>query len=154
MMKPGKKPWNNYMKKIELIIFDWNGTLSQMQFAQEGGVVSELYPEVPHILHSLDQQGYLLAIATNMSRAGIERELAHHHLAAYFVYVATLDQAPAKPNPQMLFDILDFTGVDAEHALMVGDTSADEAMAAAAGTDFIRVVSGVNQATLNRVALL
>lgn len=139
------------MKPIELIIFDWNGTLSQMQFAQEGGVVSELYADVPHILRHLDQQGYLLAIATNMSRAGIQQELAHHQLAEYFVYVATLDQAPAKPNPQMLFDILDFTGVDAEHALMIGDTSADEAMAAAAGTDFLRVENGVTSPLLEQV---
>ena len=119
-----------------------------MQFAQEGGVVSELYPDVPHILHSLDQKGYLLAIATNMSRTGIECELAHHSLASYFVYVATLDHAPAKPNPQMLFDVLNFTGVEAEHAVMIGDTSADEAMAAAAGTDFIGVVNGVDQKLL------
>ena len=139
------------MKTIELIIFDWNGTLSQMQFSQEGGVVSELYPDVPHILHSLHQKGYLLAIATNMSRAGIQQELVHHKLEEYFVYIATLDQAPAKPNPQMLFDVLDFTGVDAEHALMIGDTSDDEAMAAAAGTDFLHFENGITSRLLKQV---
>ena len=96
------------MKQIELIIFDWNGTLSQMQFAQEGGVVSELYPDAPHILRSFNQKCYLLAIATNMLRAGIEQELAHHHLADYFVYVATSTKPLLNPIHKcyLIFSIL------------------------------------------------
>jgi phosphoglycolate phosphatase len=45
----------------------------------------------------------------------------------------------------MLYEILDFVGVEAENALMIGDTEYDINMANNAGMDSIAVTYGVHE---------
>ena len=54
------------------------------------------------------------------------------------------DEAFGKPNPKMLFDILEFTGRDVNQAVMVGDTSYDMEMAMNAGMSAIAVDYGMH----------
>jgi phosphoglycolate phosphatase len=52
------------------------------------------------------------------------------------------DETFSKPNPTMLYEILDALGVPAEQAVMVGDTPQDLQMAACAHIDSVGVAYG------------
>ncbi|NKF22480.1 HAD family hydrolase [Solimonas marina] len=97
-------------------------------------------------LRTLGANGLRLAVATGKSRKGLDRSLAHHHeLAALLVNTRCGDETAAKPDPRMLVELLQDEGLDAEQALMVGDTEFDAAMARAIGMPSVGVACGVHQ---------
>jgi phosphoglycolate phosphatase len=106
---------------------------------------SELFPGVAPGLERLNAQGYLLAVATGKSRRGLERVLSETALQPLFAVTRCADETFSKPHPQMLHDILDRTGTDAERALMVGDTVYDLEMARNARVDGLGVSYGVHE---------
>ena len=106
---------------------------------------SELFPGVAPGLERLNAQGYLLAVATGKSRRGLERVLSATALQPLFAVTRCADETFSKPHPQMLHDILDRTGTDAERALMVGDTVYDLEMARNARVDGLGVSYGVHE---------
>lgn len=171
-------------KPVELIIFDWDGTLfdsvgqivASLQFAArqyQQPVTDEaaksiiglglpevaqcLFPAVPELHHDilqcysehyvahsktdawfegvaemldgLKQQNIKLAVATGKSRKGLDRVLAQTMSQELFDITRAASETRSKPAPLMLAEILEYTGVDAEQAIMVGDTSYDLEMA-------------------------
>lgn len=103
---------------------------------------TRLFPGVPDLLARLEAAGYLLAVATAKSRRGLEHDLGATGVGRHFVATRTVDEAPSKPHPQMLFDLLAATGSRADEALMIGDTAHDLDMARAARVDGVGVTSG------------
>ena len=81
----------------------------------------------------------LLGIITMKSRRGLERVVDAYDIRKYFQVLKSADDGPGKPNPDLMLDAIAETGVTAEQALMVGDTSFDIMMAKAAGTRAIGV---------------
>ena len=96
------------------------------------------------LLQHLDESGYLLAVATGKSRRGLDHVLDKTGLADKFVITRCADETHSKPNPQMLQEIMDFTGVDKDKTLMIGDTEYDMLMAGNAGADGLGVTYGVH----------
>lgn len=96
------------------------------------------------LLQDLSNQGYWLAVATGKSRRGLDRVLSASGLASLFMVTRCADEAFSKPHPQMLLDILDYTGVEPERALMVGDTEYDMQMAVSADVTAVGVACGVH----------
>ena len=80
-------------------------------------------------LTNLESAGLLLAVATGKSRAGLDRVLKESKIGSKFVVTRCADETRSKPHPQMLLEILDFCGVDADDAIMIGDTEFDMSMA-------------------------
>ncbi|MCF3972350.1 HAD-IA family hydrolase [Paracoccus salsus] len=74
----------------------------------------------------------LLAVATGMSRRGLNATIAEQGLEGRFVSLQTADDHASKPDPAMLLAALSETGVDAANALMIGDSGADMTMAQSA----------------------
>lgn len=101
-----------------------------------------LFEGVPEILETLKSAGYLLAVATGKSRRGLERDMGRVGQREHFAATRTVDEAPSKPHPGMILDLLDELGVTAERALMVGDTSYDLMMAKAADCSAVGVGTG------------
>jgi len=101
-----------------------------------------LFEGVPDVLEGLRSSGYLLAIATGKSRRGLERDMDRVGQREHFVATRTVDEAPSKPHPGMVLDLLSELGVTAPRALMIGDTSYDLCMAASAGSPSLGVSSG------------
>jgi len=101
-----------------------------------------LFPGVPDMLRQLADEGYLLGIATGKGRRGLEHALRTSGLVGVFHATRTVDEAPSKPNPGMLLDLLDELGARPDEAVMIGDTTYDLAMAQAAGTAGVAVLSG------------
>jgi len=171
-------------KPVELIVFDWDGTLfdsvgqivASLQFAAQQfeqpltpeaaksiiglglpEVAQVLFPTVPELhtdllkcygdhyvahstgdawfagiaemLYGLKNQGVQLAVATGKSRRGLDRVLNQTNSHDLFEITRAASETKSKPDPLMLAEILAFTGVKAEQAIMVGDTSYDLEMA-------------------------
>lgn len=95
-------------------------------------------------LEEFVDRGYLLAVATGKSRRGLDRVLQETGMASLFVATRCADEALSKPHPKMLHDLLDYTGLRSEHALMVGDTTYDLQMARTAVMDSLAVSYGVH----------
>ncbi len=197
-------------KPVELIIFDWDGTLfdsvgqivASLMFAAEQyqqpltaedaksiiglglpEVAQRLFPTVPELheeilqsyathyvanskgdawfsgvsdmLHDLKEQGVQLAVATGKSRKGLDRVLQQTKSEDLFIATRAASETKSKPDPLMLQEILQQTGVAAEAAIMVGDTSYDLQMAQNIQMPRVGVLYGVHdQKTLSQFAPL
>ena len=118
-----------------------------------GGVArsSPLYPgalETLRSLHAIPE--VLLGVATGKSRRGLDKLIEGHALDGVFVTQQCADFHPSKPHPAMVQAALAETGIAAEHAVMVGDTTYDLDMAAAAGVLGIGVSWGYHPAAVLR----
>lgn len=95
---------------------------------------SPLYPGALAALQLLhDRDDVLLGIATGKSKRGLDKLIEGHGLEGMFQTQQCADFHPSKPHPSMLLAALSETGIAAERAVMVGDTSFDMDMAHAAG---------------------
>lgn len=101
-----------------------------------------LFAGAEETLAELRDAGFLLAIATGKSRRGLERDMDRVGTRELFAATRTVDEAPSKPHPGMVLDLLDDLGVRPQDALVVGDTSYDLEMATAAGTRGLGVATG------------
>jgi phosphoglycolate phosphatase len=105
-----------------------------------------LFPGVLEMLTALRDAGCRLAVATGKSRAGLDRALAHVDLRGLFDATRTADQTASKPDPAMLFEIMDELGHEPAQTLMIGDTTHDLQMARNAGTAAVGVAYGAHDA--------
>ena len=103
---------------------------------------SPLFPGVRPMLMRLRAAGFLLAVATGKSREGLTREMEEHRLTDWFQGSRCARENKAKPDPEMLRELLEETGTEPRRALMIGDSSLDLEMAAAMAMDRIAVSSG------------
>lgn len=111
------------------------------------GLINEpLFEGVADLLRALRADGWLLAVATGKSDRGLRHCLATHGIADLFVSLQTADRHPSKPHPSMIATVLDDTSANAAHAVMIGDTSFDMAMASAAQVHAIGVEWGYHGA--------
>lgn len=90
-------------------------------------------------LRELKQAGVQLAIATNKGPQSLARDIAAADLNGVFFVTRAAGQAPAKPCPQMLEEIMRECGVSPSKTLMVGDSTSDIQMAINAGVVAIGV---------------
>ena len=88
-----------------------------------------LFEGAAQAIGELEQQGFMLAVATGKGRNGLNRSLADSGIAHHIHASRCADECLSKPHPQMLMEIMDELGVEAERTLMVGDTSYDLQMA-------------------------
>lgn len=99
---------------------------------------------VAEMLDNLTAQGVQLAVATGKSRKGLDRVLAQTKSTDLFVATRAASETRSKPDPLMLSEILNVTGIAAENAIMVGDTSYDLEMAQNIAMPRIGVSYGVH----------
>jgi len=116
---------------------------------------SSLFAGVREMLDALRVRQLLLGVATGKSRRGLDRVLGETGLTGHFDATRCADEAPSKPHPGMLFDLMDQLGVTPAQTIMVGDTEYDMEMAVNAGAAKIAVTTGVHsEQRLNRHAPL
>lgn len=115
----------------------------------------DLFDGVRSVLDTLRQRGVALAVATGKTRAGLGRALERSGLAGHFAAVRCADQSQPKPHPAMLLELSEQLATPAPRMLMVGDTTHDLRMAAAAGVDAVGVAFGAHaRAELERAPAL
>jgi phosphoglycolate phosphatase len=96
-------------------------------------VEEPLFEGVIELLDKLEEDGWLLAVATGKSDRGLKHCLELHGIHARFVSLQTADRHPSKPHPSMVEQAIADAGASPETTFVVGDTSFDMAMAVAAG---------------------
>ena len=104
-----------------------------------------VFPGVFDGLHSLRQNGFLLAVATSKFIVNAEALLVAAGIREEFSVVVGADQvSKPKPDPESGFLVLNRLGVSPANAVMVGDTTHDVLMAHGAGMSSIGVTYGVH----------
>jgi phosphoglycolate phosphatase len=98
-----------------------------------GEVEEPLFDGVLELLDALEDDGWLLAVATGKSDRGLRHCLERHGIHARFVSLQTADRHPSKPHPSMVEQAIADAGTVPEAAIVIGDTSFDMAMAVNAG---------------------
>lgn len=101
-----------------------------------------IFDGVKDLLELLQDEGYLLGVATGKSKRGLDSTLEHHGLGDYFLTLNTADDGPGKPHPSMLHNAMREVGARPENTVMVGDTTFDIHMALAAKVHAVGVSWG------------
>ena len=109
---------------------------------EEGLLEEPLYEGMAELLHRLHDDGWALAVATGKSDRGLEACLDGHGLRGLFISLQTADRHPSKPHPAMLEAALFEAGAQPAQAVMIGDTTFDMHMAAAARVRAVGVAWG------------
>lgn len=100
------------------------------------------FPGLGETFEQLFEQDYLLAVATGKGRPGLDHDLELTGFSRFFLASRTVSEAPSKPHPQMLLDLMDELGTRPEETLMVGDTTFDLDMARNAKVPSVGVLTG------------
>lgn len=101
-----------------------------------------LFANAYEILEQLTAAGKTLTVATGRNRVMLDDILRHTGYGKYFLLTKTACECQSKPHPQMIEEILEFTGIDKSQAVMIGDTSHDIHMAHNAGVASIAISHG------------
>lgn len=102
-----------------------------------------LYDGMKPLLQTLAAtEGLALGVATGKSVRGVIRVVTLHGLEGLFQTVQTADTHPSKPHPSMIETAIDDVDGSPDQTLMIGDTTFDMEMAAAAGAIGLGVAWG------------
>lgn len=108
-----------------------------------GAGSAPFYPGARAALEALAQvPEILLGVATGKSRRGLDALIEAHGLEGRFATLQVADHHPSKPHPSMVMTAMAETGVEPRDTVLIGDTSFDMDMAAAAGVAGIGVSWG------------
>jgi phosphoglycolate phosphatase len=105
-----------------------------------------LFGGARELLTELDAAGYLLAVATGKTRAGLDRALAKNGLQSAFHATRCADEGFPKPHPDMPLHLMSRLAVEPHLTLMVGDTTHDLELAQSAGAASLAVGYGAHAA--------
>ena len=96
------------------------------------------YDGIPELLHTLKEQGHLLAVASNKYQAATEKIVAQLFPGIFDVVLGERVGVERKPNPQIVYDILEAKGERLEakgkEILYIGDSLVDAETARAAAS--------------------
>lgn len=113
-------------------------------FVSDSQVGMGFFEGAVEFLQGLLQRGYLLAVATGKSRKGLDRMLRDLHVGHLFAATRCADETRSKPDPLMLHELLAELSVAPHEAIMIGDTTYDLDMAAAAGVAAVAMGHGAH----------
>lgn len=125
------------------LVAGYKAAYMQLRARQGAAQSSPFFPGALKALNRLRaREDILLGVATGKSRRGLDKLIAAHQLEGYFVTTQVADNHPSKPHPAMIEAAMLETGVTAADVVMIGDTSFDMDMVAAAGVAGIGVAWG------------
>ena len=110
--------------------------------------LSRPYPGMVELLEALQTEGILLAVASNKYQEATTKIIGELYPSIRFS--AVLGQREGiniKPDPQIVFDILQATGVDKAEVLYVGDSGVDMQTGLNAGVETCGVTWGFRPRT-------
>lgn len=102
-------------------------------------ILVTLMPGAADAVQKIHAAGIMLGIATNRSLSSLQKVLSISGLSDYFQVIRTASQSPAKPNPEMLEEIIFECNTTNLATVMVGDSISDIEMAVNVGTNSVAV---------------
>ena len=103
-----------------------------------------LFDGMQSMLEELAAAGVPLAVATGKTRRGLARAFESSGLGRLFASSRCADESQSKPHPAMLRELADELDVQPQRMLMIGDTTHDLQMAAAATVPSVGVTYGAH----------
>ena len=101
------------------------------------------YEGIHELLHKLQNDGVMIAVASNKFQQGTDRLVAKFFGDINFIAIeGNREGAPLKPDPAIILNILRKANVEPSEAVMVGDSGIDIRTAIAADIDSIGVSWG------------
>ena len=102
-----------------------------------------VYPGVTEVLEELQQRGIQLAVATNKVHSAVTPLMTDFFPTIRFAaLIGQREGIPVKPDPQVVFDILETTGCTPQETLYLGDTGVDMMTAHRAGLEAVGLLWG------------
>lgn len=109
---------------------------------------SRPYPGIPQLLEELQARGIQLAVASNKYQAATVKLIAHYFPNIRFTAVfGQREGVNVKPDPTVVYDILEIAKVAKEEVLYVGDSGVDMQTAINAGVTSCGVTWGFRPRT-------
>lgn len=100
------------------------------------------YEGIPEVLRTLKSQHIHLAVASNKYNTATQAIVNHYFPNTFDIVLGERPNIPRKPNPQIVFDILNTIKIKPEEVLYVGDSDVDIRTAQAAGIEHIACTWG------------
>ena len=133
-------PWAEDNENQALVQAYKDSFVSDRAGGREG---APLYPGARAALEGLaSRDDIVLGVATGKSKRGLDILIENHDLHGFFQTQQVADHHPSKPHPAMVLAALSEVGVDPSDAVMIGDTTFDMDMAAAANVPGVGVTWG------------
>lgn len=122
-------------------------------YAQDPVSHTLVYPGAVETLQQLASRGLTLALCTNKPEGPTHEVLQQLQLAQFFPQVVGGDSfAFRKPDPRMLFALLEPAGTPPERAVLVGDSEVDAATAHNAKVPFILMSHGYHRTPVEEIS--
>lgn len=119
------------------------------------------YKGIPQLLEELVNKGISVAVASNKYQSAVEKIVKHYFPNIPFVAVCgQVEDRPTKPDPSIVFSILNEHPTPKSQVLYVGDSAVDMETAHRAGVECIgvtwgfRPVSELRKAVADHIASL
>lgn len=110
--------------------------------------LSKPYPGIEHVLSTLQQKGMLLAVASNKYQEATYKLIKQYFPAHEFAEIfGQREGIPAKPDPHVIFEIIEKTGTNKEEVVYLGDSCVDMQTGINAGVTTIGVSWGFRPRT-------
>ena len=108
--------------------------------------LTQPYDGIPALLETLKQQGHTLAVASNKYQAATEKIVEKLFPGIFDVVLGERENVARKPDPQIVWDIVEAIGRKGEEAiedaLYIGDSLVDAETAKAAKLPFVACTWG------------
>lgn len=112
-------------------------------YDQHNADLSTPYPGIADMLSRLQEDGVMLAVASNKYQSATEKLIARYFPHINFVCVLGQRQGiPVKPSPDIVLEIMEKANVSRSDTLYVGDSGVDMQTACNAGIDSVAVSWG------------
>ena len=110
-----------------------------------------LFPGMFELIHDLkNNEEFHIGVATNKSRIALNNGLKKHNLINIFDITLTMDEAKAKPDPDMAIKAMSILNTKKKSTIIVGDTINDIGLGVNAGINSIGVAWGYNSIEMLR----
>ncbi len=123
-------------------------------YAEQGrlGLQDEpLFPGMFKLINDLKiNKEFHIGVATNKSRIALNNGLKKHNLINIFDITLTMDEAKAKPDPDMAIQAMSILNIEKRSTIIVGDTINDIGLGVNAGINSIGVAWGYNSIEMLR----
>lgn len=110
------------------------------QFEDDAAHNASIQPGASELLQELHSQGFILALLTRNSGKSVDIILKDHGF--HFDHIFTRDNAPAKPDPSPINELLAKYRLEKQQAVIIGDFWMDILTGQAAGIRTILIPSG------------
>ena len=110
--------------------------------------LTQPYPGIPELLHTLQQKGIQMAVASNKYHRATEKLILRFFPDIHFTAIlGQREGIPRKPDPQIVHEIIKLANVRTEEVLYVGDSNIDMRTARNAQVDGVGVTWGFRPRT-------